>query len=118
MRQGQLVGSDEKGNNYYQATDPDTAWGRERWMVPAKPRGFDASDIPCEWHMWLHKMTDATPAERKEFKPIRFGLEHDRNHTGNLAKAYFPRGHPLAPNHTAFAFTERRAWVPPAKTES
>ena len=55
----QFVGKDEFGNRYYEEYRPDTVFGRERWVIYANSE-FDASQVPPEWHMWLHKIHDTT----------------------------------------------------------
>ena len=56
---GELVGSDEQGNRYFQ--DKRIAQGRrrKRWvMYNGEP---EASRVPPDWHGWLHYTTDTPP---------------------------------------------------------
>ena len=66
---------------------------RNRWIQFKEPSWLiqksDASDIPAEWHAWMHNMTDHTPithppAERK------FHMEHRANMTPIFHERYTP----------------------------
>ena len=102
MRYGELQGVDARGesvvessvairvegNKYY--LNNDYPMGRNRWVVYAEGNfeqryDFDASDIPSEWHRWLHYMTDDAPTEAG-VPPIerKFITEHVRNNTGTV----------------------------------
>merc|ERR1719153_1337390 len=64
IRYGTPVGEDERGNKYYQ--NDEYPMGRNRFVVYAEKTfeqryDYDASDIPAEWHRWLHYMTDDAP---------------------------------------------------------
>ena len=37
--------------------------GRHRWVEYAKKDRYDASQVPPEWHGWLHCITDHTGDE-------------------------------------------------------
>ncbi|ONK71534.1 uncharacterized protein A4U43_C04F9630, partial [Asparagus officinalis] len=76
-----LVGVDKFGNKYYEKLE-DTQFGRHRWVEYAKKGRYDASQVPPEWHGWLHYMTDHTGDEVLLLKPSRYGLEHRENLTG------------------------------------
>lgn len=57
-RTGREVGRDAHGNIYYVAM---TGRRQRRWvMYNGEP---EASRIPPEWHLWLHKTVDTTPDE-------------------------------------------------------
>ncbi|KAL7752257.1 hypothetical protein RI367_002302 [Sorochytrium milnesiophthora] len=60
IKAGTLVGTDNLGNEYYENKDEITV--RTRWVVPAK-KNFDPSEIPAEWHMWIHKIDERAPSE-------------------------------------------------------
>ena len=57
---GELVGTDEQGNRYFQ--DKRLIAGmrrRKRWvMYNGEP---EASRVPPDWHGWLHYTTDTPP---------------------------------------------------------
>jgi len=57
---GDLKGVDNAGNQYYENLSYTP--GRQRFVIYAK-RDFDASQVPPEWHHWLHQITDKTPVE-------------------------------------------------------
>ncbi|KAH7571488.1 hypothetical protein JRO89_XS04G0061200 [Xanthoceras sorbifolium] len=106
-----LVGVDKFGNKYYQKLG-DTQYGRHRWVEYAEKGRYNASQVPAEWHGWLHFITDHTgdeaslvlkyymiPYNVRAFvclsilkkvhllqllmlKPKRYGLEHKENLSG------------------------------------
>ncbi|WOL09517.1 D-xylose-proton symporter-like 2 [Canna indica] len=56
-----LVGVDKAGNKYYEKLD--TQSGRHRWVEYAEKGRYNASQVPPEWHGWLHYITDRTGDE-------------------------------------------------------
>jgi len=61
---GQLVGIDTNGNQYYE--NKNKATGHSRWVEYPTPKGvwaiddqFDPSMVTPDWHGWLHYMHDA-----------------------------------------------------------
>uniref|UniRef100_B6U8M3 NADH dehydrogenase [ubiquinone] 1 alpha subcomplex subunit 12 n=1 Tax=Zea mays TaxID=4577 RepID=B6U8M3_MAIZE len=54
-----LVGVDKFGNKYYEKLH-DTQYGRHRWVEYAEKGRYNASQVPAEWHGWLHHITDST----------------------------------------------------------
>ena len=57
---GELVGSDEQGNRYFQ--DKRMIPGmrrRKRWVIYNGEA--EASRVPPDWHGWLHYTTDTPP---------------------------------------------------------
>jgi len=61
MRSGTLRGVDAFGNKYYEAANDSTL--KDRWVIYGNTKDFDASQIPDEWHGWLHHMYDVPVAE-------------------------------------------------------
>ncbi|CAI9087049.1 OLC1v1021015C3 [Oldenlandia corymbosa var. corymbosa] len=57
-----LVGIDKFGNKYYEKFG-DTQYGRHRWVEYASKDRYNASQVPPEWHGWLHFITDHTGDE-------------------------------------------------------
>uniref|UniRef100_A0A0E0MB83 NADH dehydrogenase [ubiquinone] 1 alpha subcomplex subunit 12 n=1 Tax=Oryza punctata TaxID=4537 RepID=A0A0E0MB83_ORYPU len=57
-----LVGVDKFGNKYYEKVH-DTQYGRHRWVEYAEKGRYNASQVPPEWHGWLHHITDSTGDE-------------------------------------------------------
>mmetsp|Transcript_8505 Transcript_8505/g.35500 ORF Transcript_8505/g.35500 Transcript_8505/m.35500 type:complete len:132 (-) Transcript_8505:39-434(-) len=88
VKPGTLVGIDRVGNKYYE--NKEYVYGRDRWVEYAS-RDFDASQVPAEWHAWLHHSVDVTPNDA-DFKTLvpRFQRDHLPNQTGTN-NAYHPR---------------------------
>lgn len=85
----ELVGEDDFGNLYFQTKRPAHP-GYDRWVEPKCGKSdFDASVIPPEWHMWLHKMVDDTPQELSIERKDWF-KKHKINYTGTN-EAYRPQ---------------------------
>ncbi|CAG8670327.1 110_t:CDS:2, partial [Acaulospora morrowiae] len=85
IKAGTLVGVDKFGNKYYE--NNEEIYGRERWVDYAQHYG-DASQIPADWHGWIHKITDTPPTVDSTPK-LKFLAEHKENFTGTR-KAYKP----------------------------
>ncbi|PWZ55755.1 putative NADH dehydrogenase [ubiquinone] 1 alpha subcomplex subunit 12 [Zea mays] len=62
-----LVGVDKFGNKYYEKLH-DTQYGRHRWVEYAEKGRYNASQVPAEWHGWLHHITDST-GDKASFAP-------------------------------------------------
>eukprot|EP00003_Mantamonas_plastica_P027456 TRINITY_DN5893_c1_g1_i3.p1 TRINITY_DN5893_c1_g1~~TRINITY_DN5893_c1_g1_i3.p1 ORF type:complete len:124 (+),score=38.38 TRINITY_DN5893_c1_g1_i3:70-441(+) len=90
---GKEVGVDKFGNRYM--FNPDLQPGRQRWIEYASD-DVDATQIPAEWHSWVHYLADEPPSEETG-KGIVFKMEHVENpsNSGELDKIYLPRGHYL-----------------------
>eukprot|EP00168_Porphyra_purpurea_P003081 TRINITY_DN13699_c0_g1_i1.p2 TRINITY_DN13699_c0_g1~~TRINITY_DN13699_c0_g1_i1.p2 ORF type:complete len:132 (+),score=18.76 TRINITY_DN13699_c0_g1_i1:19-414(+) len=88
IKPGTLVGVDRAGNKYYE--NKEYLYGRDRWVDYAAS-DFDASQVPPEWHAWLHHSVDVTPkdADFKDLVP-RYQRDHLQNQTGTK-NAYHPR---------------------------
>lgn len=105
---GREVGRDAEGNIYYDdKRGGDGAIGR-RWVVYAGSN--DSSQVPPEWHMWLHRTRAAPPSElplvvRPWEKPWR------PNPTGG-SSAELPPGALAAGGRRAPAAADYRPWVP------
>ncbi|MBB4210526.1 NADH:ubiquinone oxidoreductase subunit [Rhodothalassium salexigens DSM 2132] len=102
-RKGRLVGRDDQGNTYYQSRD-----GKRRWVLYDGEN--EASRVPPEWHMWLHKTTDTPPSERP---PERKTWEKDHlpNLTGTSG-AYFPPGSLSVGGERGKISGDYEAWTP------
>ncbi|KAI3380918.1 hypothetical protein SNEBB_002523 [Seison nebaliae] len=88
VRDGECIGVDVYGNRYFH--NPRHFIGKSRWIQYANKYGldFDGSQIPPEWHAWLHYMTDKNPSTHPvEHK--KFFLPHDENLTGSY-RQYVP----------------------------
>jgi NADH:ubiquinone oxidoreductase subunit len=86
---GELVGSDEQGNRYFQ--DKRMISGmrrRKRWVIyNGEP---EASRVPPDWHGWLHYTTD-TPPPAGGYPRRPWQKDHMPNLTGTPV-AYHPPG--------------------------
>ena len=69
------MGSDQFGNRYYE-NRVDYAMGTHRWIEPRDINNYDSSQIPPEWHGWMHHVNDQTPMLEEEF--IKSKLEHTK----------------------------------------
>ncbi|EFJ04903.1 hypothetical protein SELMODRAFT_236885 [Selaginella moellendorffii] len=92
-----LVGIDKFGNKYFEK--PSGTAGRTRWVEYADKKYYNASNVPPEWHGWLHYVTDHTAEQLEDLRPKRYGLEHQPNRTGEGEQyIYHSKGHVLSPN--------------------
>ncbi len=80
---GKKIGKDEEGNSYYQTKD-----GKRRWVIYNGT--VEASRVPPEWHLWLHK-TVSEPPTVKPLKTKSWEKPHAPNLSGTKG-AYFPPG--------------------------
>lgn len=105
------VGEDPLGNRYYVGKPRRGSHRERRFVLYAHmkgDRGFDASQVPPEWHGWLHHQTDSFPAATN---PLRHAwqLPHQENLTGT-DQAYAP---PSVHGGTrAKATGDYEAWTP------
>ncbi|XP_067127204.1 probable NADH dehydrogenase [ubiquinone] 1 alpha subcomplex subunit 12 [Centruroides vittatus] len=85
---GTLVGEDKYGNKYYE--NKLYFYGRNRWVEYNEyiHMDYDGSQVPAEWHRWLHYMTDDPPTK---VPPVQYKwmINHTENFTGTN-KAYMP----------------------------
>lgn len=111
LKFGTLMGVDQMGNKYYENTE--YPYPQHRWVEYAGNPAFydsDPSNIPAEWHGWLHNTTNDVPTDtttgstHKEAPPtIMHGNDdiYDRNLGGVIAKHtpnfshHRPRGYGL-----------------------
>ncbi|WP_144299877.1 NADH:ubiquinone oxidoreductase subunit NDUFA12 [Elioraea rosea] len=103
---GQEVGRDRFGNIYYQERRARSGMRQRRWVMYAG--SADASEVPPEWHAWLHYTLDAPLPEGKRYA---WQQEHQPNLTGTPA-AYRPPGHDLEGGRRARATGDYEAWTP------
>ncbi|MGH7122457.1 MAG: NADH:ubiquinone oxidoreductase subunit NDUFA12 [Acetobacteraceae bacterium] len=105
---GRMVGRDDAGNRYYEERRPRPGLKARRWVLYAgRP---EASDVPSEWHGWLHYTMEApllgVPRESWQ-KP------HLPNLTGTPG-SYRPPGHDYEGGQRAPATGDYDAWSPGA----
>ncbi|MGF1474340.1 MAG: NADH:ubiquinone oxidoreductase subunit NDUFA12 [Geminicoccaceae bacterium] len=109
-RIGELVGSDEFGNNYYREAGAEH-WRREkRWVVYPADVDPEPSSVPPGWAGWLHRRVQFPPSERPLPAP-RWEREHLPNMTGT-AEAYLPSGHVRQGGQRDHATGDYEAWTP------
>lgn len=104
---GEQVGVDDAGNRYFQ-TRGDSSLKAKRWVIyngEAEP-----SRIPPAWHMWLHGLEEAIPANQN-YTPREWEQPHQENMTGT-AGAYRPDGSILASGQRPAATGDYEAWRP------
>lgn len=104
LKIGELIGTDKYGNRYYQ--NKMYFYGRNRWVEYADHvnMDYDGSQIPAEWHRWMHYITDDPP---NKVVPVhhKWMIDHKENLSGT-SQAYMP-----------YSTTKPKiqAWVPPKK---
>lgn len=114
--------------------------GRHRWVEYASKNRYNASQVPPEWHGWLHHITDHTGDEVDKavstalfngiminsgdlsrhahlmmqlllLKPKRYGVEHRENFSGEGDEyIYHSKGHTLNPGQRNW--TRYESWQP------
>ncbi|KMZ62067.1 putative NADH dehydrogenase [ubiquinone] 1 alpha subcomplex subunit12 [Zostera marina] len=110
---GTVVGIDKFGNKYYE--NLNTQYGRHRWVEYAQKSRYNASQVPAEWHGWLHHVTDRTGDELLMLKPKRYGVEHRENFSGEGDEyIYHSKGHSLNPGQRDW--TRYQPWQPTKST--
>ncbi|CAH8548146.1 unnamed protein product [Dicrocoelium dendriticum] len=89
LKWGVLVGTDKFGNKYYK--NDKYFVGRNRWVIYGNRFGWDyeGSQIPPEWHRWLHYITDETPVDKPP-EVRKWTIEHSENTTLDPKKKYVP----------------------------
>lgn len=103
-RKGRQVGEDSFGNRYFESKSPP----RRRWVIYAGSN--DASNVPPEWHGWLHGTLEDLP--ERALPPVRkWEAPHSRNLTGSES-AYLPAGALERGAHRARATGDYEAWTP------
>lgn len=107
---GRLAGEDQFGNVYYTAK-ARKGYDRERRWVMYKGRP-EASDVPAEWHGWLHHQTDVLPTEDTSYRRS-WQKPSKPNQTGTDG-AYRPPGHRLDKGQRDKTSGDYEAWTPPA----
>lgn len=99
-RNGRLVGSDDKGNLFYESKSSN-----RRWVI--FKNDIDASTVSAEWHGWLHHTVLMTPDQKKTFRNS-WEKPHLSNKTGSVL-AY----HPLGENRIKRVnYNDFQAWSP------
>jgi len=106
LRQGEHVGTDSLGNQFYERRKVAKGARVRRWVVY---RGVpDASCIGPNWHAWLHYLTDA-PLPDSGQRPWQ--LPHQANLTGT-PESYRPPGHDYEGGQRERASGDYESWTP------
>jgi NADH:ubiquinone oxidoreductase subunit len=108
LLKGRSVGTDAAGNIYYEERRPRHDRRIRRWVAYAGV--VEASDVPPEWHAWLHYTTDA-PLPDTGRRPWQ--KAYVPNMTGTAA-GYRPPGHDYEGGHRAAASGDYESWTPPS----
>jgi NADH:ubiquinone oxidoreductase subunit len=82
VKTGTLVGVDKYGNKYFQ--NDRYFYGKNRWVEYNEKVGFDfdPSQVPAEWHNWLHYMVDDNPNTKPRVHH-HWQIDHVENATGS-----------------------------------
>lgn len=98
-RGGRLVGQDQLGNRYYEIVDDPQQLSHRRRYVDYARSPHDASQVPAEWHGWLHQTNDQPPTQFP-YAQWSWQAGHTENLTGTV-QAYIPRS-TVPPKYEAF----------------
>lgn len=109
LSRGKKIGVDQIGNKYYEAP-PRKGYHRPRRWVMYK-HAPEATNVPPEWHGWLHHQTNAVPDDSAESHRRPWQKPHVPNMTGTTA-AYRPPGHVLSGGKREKATGDYEAWQP------
>lgn len=108
-RKGKLVGEDEFGNRYYVQRSGVGPLGVPARWVTYKTLS-EASQVPPEWHGWLHYTVDELPTQER-YEPKPWQKPHKMNMTGT-PQAYRPQGTILGSGPRAKTTSDYRPWTP------
>jgi len=100
---GHEVGRDGDGNIYYSGKK-----GNRRWVVYSGSN--DSSNVPPEWHLWLHKTRADPPSEVP--LPVKAWEKPWRPNPTGTPAAELPSGALAAGGKRAAAAADYRAWSP------
>ncbi|XP_014676604.1 PREDICTED: NADH dehydrogenase [ubiquinone] 1 alpha subcomplex subunit 12-like isoform X1 [Priapulus caudatus] len=81
LKVGTYVGADKYGNKYYE--NNLFFVGRNRWIQYAPQYGmdYDGSQIPSDWHRWMHNIGD-TPPTAAPLVEHPWLMDHTENQAG------------------------------------
>ena len=116
---GKAVGTDTLGNRYFTGKARRGTKRERRFVIYANMaggRGYDASQVPPEWHGWLHHQTDLVPQANNPLRHL-WQKPPQANLTGT-GLAYFPPGHALGGGKRDKATGDYQAWMPPVMPPS
>ena len=105
---GAPVGIDVQNNRYYKCATKDPLKPERRWVVYSA--NDEASNVPPEWHGWLHYQTDLVPSDQNNLRR-KWQKPYIPNMTGT-GEAYLPPGHMLADDKRDKATGDYEPWQP------
>lgn len=108
--QGRSVGSDHLGNRYFTGKARGGYKKERRWVLYKDAP--EPSNVPPEWHAWLHYQSDMPPNAQEKTYRQRWQRGHKPNLTGT-AQAYRPPGHQLEGGQRQKGTGDYQAWTPP-----
>lgn len=108
-RKGKLVGEDDFGNRYYvQKSGVGPLGVPSRWVIYRNQA--EASQVPPDWHGWMHYTVDTPPTEETYVAPP-WRKPHQMNMTGTPA-AWRPKGSLLSSGERQKSSGDYTAWRP------
>ena len=114
-RHGDQVGTDAAGNLYFRSKPRNAHDGKasreRRWVIYAGSN--DASNVPAEWHGWLHGAEMDDLPESHLPPPKIWEVDYTPNATGT-GGAYRPAGALERGGQRARAAGDYEAWSPDA----
>ena len=106
---GNKVGEDDFGNVYYVQSKGVGPLGMpRRWVIYRD--GAEATNVPPEWHGWLHYTTDQPPVD-DDYAHKPWQKPHVPNRTGT-PEAWRPQGSILTPQSRPKATGDYEPWTP------
>lgn len=109
-RNGEHVGTDAQGNEYYRSKKTPEGQQERRWVIYNGSN--DASRVPSEWHGWLHHSYDELP-ESHLAPPKIWEADYTPNATGTVS-AYRPAGALERGGRRARSTGDYESWTPDA----
>ncbi|PCJ97022.1 MAG: NADH:ubiquinone oxidoreductase subunit NDUFA12 [Zetaproteobacteria bacterium] len=107
---GKKIGTDQLGNVYHEAAPRKGYKLPRRWVIYKDAP--EASNIPPEWHGWIHHQTNIVPSEDSPSYRRPWQKPHLANMTGTN-QAYRPPGHILSGGKRDKVSSDYEAWSPP-----
>ncbi len=107
---GKSIGTDPLGNKYYEGKPRQGYKNPRRWVIYKTTP--EASNVPPEWHGWLHHQTNEVPDNDNQSFRREWQKPHQPNLTGTN-QAYRPPGHILEGGRRDKATGDYEAWSPP-----
>ena len=107
---GDYVGTDSFGNRYYRGKARKHYNHERRWVVYATDN-VEASEVPPEYHGWLHHQTDTFPTKDQLSYRKPWQKEYLPNLTGTTL-AYRPDGFQGQENKRGKVTGDYEAWTP------